>query len=39
MMGYSALAKRVGAEGGEFPNVSAYFARLSARPAFASAMA
>jgi len=41
MMGYSIfLAKRVGAmKEGEFPNVSAYFARLSARPAFASAMA
>jgi glutathione S-transferase len=41
MMGYSVfLAKRVGAmDEGEFPNVSAYFARLRARPAFASAMA
>jgi glutathione S-transferase len=41
MMGYSVfLAQWVGAMGeGEFPNVSAYFARLKARPAFASAMA
>jgi glutathione S-transferase len=41
MMGYSVfLAKRVGAlTEGEFPNLSAYFARLRARPAFASAMA
>jgi glutathione S-transferase len=41
MMGYSVfLALWVGAlEEGEFPNVSAYFARLKARPAFARTMA
>ena len=41
MMGYSIfLAKWVGAmKEGEFPNVSTYFARLRARPAFVRAMA
>jgi len=41
MMGYSIfLAQRVSAMGeGEFPNVTAYFARLRARPAFVRAMA
>jgi glutathione S-transferase len=41
MMGYSLfLARSVGAMGeGEFPNASAYFARLTARPAFARTMA
>jgi glutathione S-transferase len=41
MMGYSLfLARWVGAmDPGEFPNVSAYFARLEARPAFVRTMA
>jgi glutathione S-transferase len=41
MMGYSVfLAQSVGAmEEGEFPSVSAYFARLRSRPAFVRAMA
>jgi glutathione S-transferase len=41
MMGYSVfLAQWVNAmEGGEFPNVTAYFDRLKARPAFARATA
>jgi glutathione S-transferase len=41
MMGYSIfLAQWVGAmDNGEFPNVTAYFARLRARPAFVRTMA